>query len=151
MSFNPFSNKKIILGVSGSIACYKAADLASKLSQAGAQVNVILTEAATRFITPLTFQSVTENVGARRVANLAAYGGVAAAIVYLLWLGLSRRLRRGEGGLLLLALAGLAGNAAVTGILSGVAHRYQARIIWVVPVVAIGFFLARRSLGRPPR
>ena len=98
----------------------------------------------------ITLQSVTENVGARRVANLAAYGGVAAAIVYLLWLGLSRRLRRGEGGLLLLALAGLAGNAAVTGILSGVAHRYQARIIWVVPVVAIGFFLARRSLGRPP-
>src|SRR4030095_12172737 len=53
------SNKRIILGVTGSIAAYKAADLASKLSQAGAQVDVILTEAAEKFITPLTFQSVT--------------------------------------------------------------------------------------------
>ncbi len=59
MDFNPFRGKKIILGVSGSIAAYKAADLASKLSQAGAQVNVVLTQAATHFITPLTFQSVT--------------------------------------------------------------------------------------------
>ena len=56
---NPLLNKKILLGVTGSIACYKAADLASKLSQAGAQVDVILTGAALQFITPLTFQSVT--------------------------------------------------------------------------------------------
>ena len=54
-----FANKKIVLGVTGSIAAYKAADLASKLHQAGAQVDVILTEAAARFVTPLTFQSVT--------------------------------------------------------------------------------------------
>ena len=53
------SGKKIILGVTGSIAAYKAADLASKLTQAGAQVDVILTGAAEKFITPLTFQSVT--------------------------------------------------------------------------------------------
>lgn len=52
-------DQKILLGVTGSIAAYKAADLASKLTQAGAQVDVILTEAATKFITPLTFQSVT--------------------------------------------------------------------------------------------
>jgi phosphopantothenoylcysteine decarboxylase/phosphopantothenate--cysteine ligase len=45
--------------VTGSIAAYKAADLASKLTQAGAQVDVILTGAAEKFITPLTFQSVT--------------------------------------------------------------------------------------------
>jgi len=51
--------KRIILGVTGSIAAYKAADLASKLTQAGATVDVILTEAAQRFITPLTFQAVT--------------------------------------------------------------------------------------------
>ena len=51
--------KRILLGVSGSIAAYKAADLASKLTQAGAIVRVILTEAAQQFITPLTFQSVT--------------------------------------------------------------------------------------------
>jgi phosphopantothenoylcysteine decarboxylase/phosphopantothenate--cysteine ligase len=51
--------KNIILGVTGSIAAYKAADLASKLTQAGALVDVILTPAASEFITPLTFQSVT--------------------------------------------------------------------------------------------
>jgi phosphopantothenoylcysteine decarboxylase/phosphopantothenate--cysteine ligase len=54
-----FSDKRIVLGVTGSIAAYKAADLASKLAQAGAQVDVILTGAAQKFVTPLTFQSVT--------------------------------------------------------------------------------------------
>src|SRR5215207_7074332 len=53
------SNKRIVLGVTGSIAAYKAADLASKLTQAGAQVDVILTGATEKFVTPLTFQSVT--------------------------------------------------------------------------------------------
>jgi phosphopantothenoylcysteine decarboxylase / phosphopantothenate---cysteine ligase len=53
------SNKRIILGVTGSIAAYKAAELASKLAQAGALVDVILTSTAEKFITPLTFQSVT--------------------------------------------------------------------------------------------
>ena len=47
------------MGVTGSIACYKAVDLASKLTQAGAEVDVILTEAAQQFVTPLTFRSVT--------------------------------------------------------------------------------------------
>ena len=51
--------KRITLGVTGSIAAYKAADLASKLTQSGAQVDVILTAAAEKFVTPLTFQSVT--------------------------------------------------------------------------------------------
>ena len=50
--------KRIILGVSGSIAVYKAVDLASKLTQAGARVDVIMTEAAQRFVRPLTFQAV---------------------------------------------------------------------------------------------
>jgi phosphopantothenoylcysteine decarboxylase / phosphopantothenate---cysteine ligase len=53
------SGKHILLGVTGSIAAYKAADLASKLTQAGAQVDVILTGAGEKFVTPLTFQSVT--------------------------------------------------------------------------------------------
>lgn len=52
-------SKRILLGVTGSIACYKAADLASKLAQFGADVDVVLTSAATQFITSLTFQSVT--------------------------------------------------------------------------------------------
>jgi phosphopantothenoylcysteine decarboxylase/phosphopantothenate--cysteine ligase len=51
--------KHIILGVTGGIAAYKAADLASKLTQAGALVDVIMTEAATQFIAPVTFQAVT--------------------------------------------------------------------------------------------
>lgn len=53
------SGKHILFGVTGSIAAYKAADLASKLTQAGAQVDVILTNAAEKFVTPLTYQSVT--------------------------------------------------------------------------------------------
>jgi phosphopantothenoylcysteine decarboxylase/phosphopantothenate--cysteine ligase len=53
------SGKRIILGVTGSIAAYKSADLASRLTQAGAQVDVILSSSAEKFITPLTFQSVT--------------------------------------------------------------------------------------------
>ncbi len=51
--------KRIVLGVTGSIAAYKAADLASKLTQAGADVDVIMTEAAARFMTPLTFEAIT--------------------------------------------------------------------------------------------
>ena len=53
------ANKRIILGVTGSIAGYKAADLASRLAQAGVQVDVILTDSAQKFVSPLTFQSVT--------------------------------------------------------------------------------------------
>lgn len=55
------SNKKIVLGVTGSIAVYKAVDLASKLTQAGAEVSVIMSGAAQRFVSPLTFRSVTGN------------------------------------------------------------------------------------------
>jgi len=54
-----FQDKQILLGVTGSIAAYKAADLASKLTQEGALVDVVLTSAGQNFITPLTFQSVT--------------------------------------------------------------------------------------------
>lgn len=55
----PLQDKHILLGVTGSIACYKAADLASKLTQAGALVDVILTHSAEQFIHQLSFQSVT--------------------------------------------------------------------------------------------
>lgn len=56
---HPLQAKRILLGVTGSIAAYKAADLASQLTQAGAAVEVILTQSAAQFISPLTFQSVT--------------------------------------------------------------------------------------------
>ncbi len=52
-------DRRVILGVTGSIAAYKAVDLASKLSQAGAVVDVILSAAARQFVTPITFKSVT--------------------------------------------------------------------------------------------
>lgn len=51
--------KRILLGVSGSIAAFKAAAIASRLAQEGAQVTTVLTPAAERFITPLTFRSLT--------------------------------------------------------------------------------------------
>ncbi len=60
---HPLDSYEVLLCVTGGIACYKAADLASKLVQAGAGVNVAMTEAAERFVTPLTFQALT----ARRV------------------------------------------------------------------------------------
>jgi phosphopantothenoylcysteine decarboxylase / phosphopantothenate---cysteine ligase len=69
-----FTSKHIILGVTGSIAAYKAADLASKLVQAGAQVDGILTPAAEKFITPLTFQSVT---GRKAFTDAELWGGEA--------------------------------------------------------------------------
>jgi phosphopantothenoylcysteine decarboxylase/phosphopantothenate--cysteine ligase len=55
----PLEGKRIVLGVTGSIACYKAIDLASKLTQAGAKVDAVLTDAAERFIQPQTFNAVT--------------------------------------------------------------------------------------------
>jgi len=84
MSDNPdvipiFKDRRLLLGVCGSIAAYKAADLASKLTQAGAQVDVLLTEAATRFVSPLTFQSVT----GRRAWTDADLWGVDAHILHV--------------------------------------------------------------------
>lgn len=56
---NPLENKHIALGVTGSIACYKSVDLASKLTQAGALVDVLMTSEATQFVSSLTFRSIT--------------------------------------------------------------------------------------------
>lgn len=55
------NGKCIILGVTGSIAAYKSANLASMLSKAHCDVNVIMTENAKQFITPLTFETLTKN------------------------------------------------------------------------------------------
>ncbi|MFL6517655.1 MAG: flavoprotein, partial [Bacillus sp. (in: firmicutes)] len=54
-------DKKILLCVTGGIAVYKAAALTSKLVQTGAQVKVILSESAQKFVTPLTFQALSRN------------------------------------------------------------------------------------------
>ena len=53
--------KTVVLGVTGGIACYKSAALASKLTQAGYNVEVVLTKNATEFIGPHTFESLTHN------------------------------------------------------------------------------------------
>src|SRR5210317_2143907 len=55
------AGKVVVLGVSGSIAAYKAADLTSELRKAGAEVFVAMTESATRFINPLTLGTVSRN------------------------------------------------------------------------------------------
>ncbi len=63
-------DKRIILGVCGGIAAYKVADLASKLVQAGARVDVIMTSGGQRFVAPLTFQAIT-----RRPVHTDLYTG----------------------------------------------------------------------------
>ncbi len=80
-----------MLGVTGSIAAYKAADLASKLTQEGVLVDVILTRAGESFVTPLTFQSVT---GRRAYTEKDLWGSEA----HVLHVGLGR-----EANLLVIA------------------------------------------------
>jgi len=55
---SPWRDRQILLGVTGGIACYKSATLVSRLVQAGAAVRVAMTDAAARFVAPLTFQSL---------------------------------------------------------------------------------------------
>jgi phosphopantothenoylcysteine decarboxylase/phosphopantothenate--cysteine ligase len=69
---SPLHEKTVLLGVTGSIAAYKAAELASRLAQSGARVDVILTQAALQFVTPLTFQSVT---GRKAYIDADLWGG----------------------------------------------------------------------------
>lgn len=53
-----FGGRRIFVGVTGGIAAYKACVVVSRLAQAGASVTVAMTESATRFVTPLTFQAL---------------------------------------------------------------------------------------------
>ncbi|MGB3367623.1 MAG: bifunctional phosphopantothenoylcysteine decarboxylase/phosphopantothenate--cysteine ligase CoaBC [Acidaminobacteraceae bacterium] len=53
--------KNVVLGVTGGIAAYKAADIASRMRKLGINVNVIMTKGATQFVTPLTLQSISQN------------------------------------------------------------------------------------------
>lgn len=53
-----FGGRRVVVCVSGGIAAYKAATIVSRLAQAGADVRVIMTESAARFVTPLTFQAL---------------------------------------------------------------------------------------------
>jgi phosphopantothenoylcysteine decarboxylase/phosphopantothenate--cysteine ligase len=66
------SNKTIVLGVTGSIAAYKAAEIASQLTQAGAKVNVIMTKEAIQFISPVTFRAITGRPVVTEMFDLAS-------------------------------------------------------------------------------
>lgn len=57
----PLEGKRLLVGITGGIAAYKAATLVSRLAQRGADVTVCMTEAATHFITPLTLQALSAN------------------------------------------------------------------------------------------
>lgn len=61
--------KKIVLGVTGGIAVYKAVDLASRLRKAGCEVRVVMTEHAQQFVTPLTFKEISGNAVATSMWN----------------------------------------------------------------------------------
>ena len=84
MATPPLDGKQVALGVTGSIAAYKAVDLASKLAQAGAVVQTILTADAARFVAPLSFQSVT---GQPAYTDADLWGAQA----HVLHIGLARR------------------------------------------------------------
>jgi phosphopantothenoylcysteine decarboxylase / phosphopantothenate---cysteine ligase len=87
---NRLQGKKMVLGVSGGIAAYKAAELVRLLGAQGVRVHVAMTEAATRFITPLTFQALSGNPvwtslwderGARSMAHIELSRQVDALLV----------------------------------------------------------------------
>ncbi len=100
------ANKTVILGITGSLAAYKAADIASKLTQAGAGVEVIMTESATRFIAPLTLRNITgrpvvtdmfelasefsiEHVALAEAADVVAIAPATASLIARLAAGIS--------------------------------------------------------------
>jgi phosphopantothenoylcysteine decarboxylase/phosphopantothenate--cysteine ligase len=55
------NNKNIVMGVAGGIAAYKAVEIVSRLKKLGASIHVIMTAAATNFVTPLTFREISGN------------------------------------------------------------------------------------------
>ena len=70
------TGKRIVLGVTGSIAAYKAADLTSKLVQQGALVDVVMSEGAMNFIAPLTFRSLTHRPVLHQLFDPASDAGI---------------------------------------------------------------------------
>jgi len=86
---------------------------------------------------------IVERLDLRDPFTLLIYAGAAAALVYLA--SIRRSWSRSEVALVGLLVTGLVANAAIMGILSAVADRYQSRVIWVLPVMALAFWLARRT------
>jgi phosphopantothenoylcysteine decarboxylase/phosphopantothenate--cysteine ligase len=103
------TGRTIVLGVTGSIACYKAVDLASKLVQAGARVEVVMSAEAAEFVRPITFQSITgrrpysdmwdpaneiaePHVGLARAAAAMAVAPATATVIARMALGLAEEM-----------------------------------------------------------
>lgn len=82
-SENVLSGKHIILGITGSIAAYKACTIASQLTQHGVLVDVIMTESATRFVSPLTFQSLTGRPAYTTMWHTDTSGGLGTHIAHV--------------------------------------------------------------------
>ena len=107
------ANKRVVLGVTGGIAAYKSADLLRRLQTAGAEVRVVMTAAATEFVTPLTFQALSGHpvhLDLLDSAAEAAMGHIALArwadviLVAPASADFIARLAQGEGGDLLTTL-----------------------------------------------
>ena len=81
-----WAGRHVVLGVSGGIACYKSCTLARRLTEAGAQVDVMLTQAAAEFVRPTTFEALTGRTVQR---SLWEPGGALSHV----WLG--RKAKRG--------------------------------------------------------
>ena len=69
-------NRHIVLGVTGGIACYKACELTRELGRRGALVQIVMTEAATAFVSPLTFQALTNREVRISVLDAKAEAGM---------------------------------------------------------------------------
>jgi phosphopantothenoylcysteine decarboxylase/phosphopantothenate--cysteine ligase len=78
-----FENKKILLGVTGGIAAYKAVYLLRFFKRDGAEVKVVMTEAACEFVTPLTFESLSENKVHIRMFEREGVGGAVSPIEHI--------------------------------------------------------------------
>jgi phosphopantothenoylcysteine decarboxylase/phosphopantothenate--cysteine ligase len=84
------AGKRVLVCVTGGIAAYKTCTVVSRLAQAGAAVTVVMTEAATHFVTPLTFQALSanpvytsawEHIESKDPQHIALAGGAALALV----------------------------------------------------------------------
>jgi len=69
---NRLANKRLVLGITGSIAAYKGAELLRRLREAGAEVQVVMTEGAQAFVSPLTFQSLSGRAVRSELIDTAA-------------------------------------------------------------------------------
>jgi phosphopantothenoylcysteine decarboxylase/phosphopantothenate--cysteine ligase len=90
MDTSSLNGSRVLVGVTGGIAAYKTAFLVSRLAQAGAQVTVAMTDAATRFVTALTFQALSgrpvytsawDHIESSDPQHIALAKGLSAAIV----------------------------------------------------------------------